>query len=130
MIFRTLCRTSMAESKTLYPAVGSYGPCAVKGLKVGETKKWCTCGLSSKKQPWCDGSHKGTGFKSMKFTVEKEQEVYYICNCKQTKTPPYCDGSHTSAPEVVEKRKNACAKKDGHVKDCKLCTNCGWVPDF
>ena len=31
-----------------------YGNCTVKGLKEGEVKLWCRCGLS-KTQPWCDG---------------------------------------------------------------------------
>ncbi|KAH3736232.1 CDGSH iron-sulfur domain-containing protein 3, mitochondrial-like [Dreissena polymorpha] len=119
----------MADSETLHAAVASYGPCAIKDLKIGETKYWCRCGLS-KKQPWCDGSHKDTGITPMAWKVDKEQTVFYMCACKQTKNPPFCDGTHTSAPEEVEKRKNACAKKDGHVQDCKLCTNCGWVPDF
>ncbi|MFT4651259.1 MAG: CDGSH-type Zn-finger protein, partial [Flavobacteriales bacterium] len=28
----------------------------------GETYYWCSCG-QSKKQPFCDGSHKGTEFR-------------------------------------------------------------------
>lgn len=53
---------------------------------------WCACGLSSK-QPLCDGTHKGSGFKSLKFTPDESKKVW-LCGCKQTKTPPYCDGSH------------------------------------
>lgn len=54
---------------------------------------WCTCGLS-KKQPFCDGTHKSEGnYKSLHFQVQETKE-YYLCNCKQTKKQPFCDGSH------------------------------------
>ena len=54
---------------------------------------WCTCGLS-KKQPLCDGSHKGTGLKSLK-VVPTESKPIMLCTCKLTKnTDGGCDGSH------------------------------------
>jgi len=55
---------------------------------------WCQCGRS-KNNPFCDGSHRGTAFRALKFTLAQKQEVW-LCQCKQTKTPPFCDGSHTS----------------------------------
>ena len=56
---------------------------------------WCACGLS-KKQPFCDGSHKGGEFVPKKFTVT-EQKTYYVCGCKMTKRGgPFCDGTHKS----------------------------------
>lgn len=55
---------------------------------------WCACGLS-KKQPFCDGSHKGTGISPMKFTVEEAKKVF-LCGCKQSKNAPFCDGAHRS----------------------------------
>ena len=33
-------------------------------VEEGKTYSWCTCGRSSK-QPFCDGSHAGTDFRSM-----------------------------------------------------------------
>lgn len=53
---------------------------------------WCSCGNSSK-QPFCDGSHHGTKFKPVKFTLEKEKKVR-LCNCKLSKRGPFCDFSH------------------------------------
>ncbi len=54
---------------------------------------WCTCGMS-KKDPFCDGTHKEQGVKrSLKFKPAKSGEAN-LCMCKKTSTPPYCDGSH------------------------------------
>jgi CDGSH-type Zn-finger protein len=53
---------------------------------------WCACG-QSKKQPYCDGSHKGTGFVPVEFKLDASQRVA-LCLCKQTAGAPYCDGSH------------------------------------
>lgn len=64
-------------------------------VEAGKTYCLCICGLS-KKQPLCDGTHKGTGMKSHRWTAEKSGTVYF-CRCKDTKSPPFCDGSH-SAP--------------------------------
>ena len=55
---------------------------------------WCACGLS-KKQPFCDGSHKGGEFTPVKFTVT-QAEKKWLCGCKKTRTPPFCDGTHKS----------------------------------
>ncbi|CAB4014097.1 CDGSH iron-sulfur domain-containing 3, mitochondrial [Paramuricea clavata] len=55
---------------------------------------WCSCGRS-KKQPFCDGSHKKTGLSPLRFKLE-ESEMKVLCGCKQTSTPPYCDGTHKS----------------------------------
>ncbi len=61
-------------------------------LKAGETVWWCACGRS-KNQPFCDGSHKGTEFKPLKFTAGQDDR-YFFCQCKRTAKPPLCDGSH------------------------------------
>ncbi len=62
-------------------------------LEAG-THFWCQCGFSEK-QPFCDGSHNGTPFVTLAFTLEEPKTVT-LCQCLQTKTPPYCDGSHKS----------------------------------
>lgn len=59
-------------------------------------KAWCSCGLS-RKQPYCDGSHKGTGFQPVVVEIAKEGKVAW-CGCKHTQNPPYCDGTHSKLP--------------------------------
>ena len=54
---------------------------------------WCACGLS-KNQPFCDGSHKGTGFAPVIVEVKEKKRVAW-CGCKHTKNKPFCDGSHS-----------------------------------
>lgn len=54
---------------------------------------WCSCGLSSK-QPYCDGSHKGTSFTPVKTVIESDKKVAW-CGCKHSQNPPFCDGSHS-----------------------------------
>ena len=64
------------------------------GINVleGNSYYWCSCGLS-KKQPFCDGSHKGTAFKPLLFKADQSKKVFF-CTCKQTNDQPMCDGSH------------------------------------
>ncbi len=64
------------------------------GIDVIEGKSyfWCTCGKSVK-QPFCDGSHKGSGFTPLVYKAEQSKKVFF-CLCKQTNDQPMCDGSH------------------------------------
>ncbi|KXJ29555.1 uncharacterized protein LOC110244867 [Exaiptasia diaphana] len=115
-------------TRKLFPTVAMYGPYNLKDLEPGKKMKWCTCGLS-KKQPWCDGAHKGTGFKSLKWKVpETPQRLYSICGCKYTGSPPWCDGSHNDLPCKFIAQIESCGQI--HSDNVKLCTGCGWVPDW
>ena len=64
------------------------------GVNVLEGKSyfWCSCGYSSK-QPFCDGSHKGTEFNPVVYKAELTKKMFF-CACKQTNNQPFCDGSH------------------------------------
>lgn len=73
------------------PVVAANSPAKVE-LKKGEKYLFCRCGRSSN-QPFCDGSHKGTGFTPKSFVAEKDEEAYW-CRCKHTGDAPYCDGTH------------------------------------
>lgn len=55
---------------------------------------WCACGRSSR-QPFCDGSHKGSGIEPVKFSATEAQRVW-LCGCKRSTGQPFCDGSHSS----------------------------------
>ena len=59
---------------------------------VEGTYYWCSCGRSEN-QPFCDGSHKGTDFTPVEFTVS-EKTKKGLCGCKHTKKSPFCDGQH------------------------------------
>ena len=78
------------------PYIADTKPKAVE-LKAGETVWWCSCGRS-RSQPFCDGSHQGTGFEPVEFTAEKDGKVFF-CLCKHSNKPPLCDGSHKQITE-------------------------------
>ncbi|MCY0150491.1 CDGSH iron-sulfur domain-containing protein [Hoeflea sp. G2-23] len=61
-------------------------------VEAGKNYFWCACGRSAK-QPFCDGSHKGTEFSPVKWTAEASGAKFF-CACKQTDGQPFCDGSH------------------------------------
>ena len=56
------------------------------------TKFWCACGRS-KNQPYCDGSHKGTGITPVKVEITEKKKVAW-CGCKHSAKGAFCDGSH------------------------------------
>lgn len=76
------------------PTIAGRGPW-VGEVEAGE-KAWCACGRSAN-QPWCDGSHRGTGLVPVRFSLPAGRKVA-LCLCKRTKNPPYCDGSHRGLP--------------------------------
>ena len=75
------------------PVIAQSSPYDVE-VEEGKTYVWCSCGRSAT-QPFCDGSHEGTGFSPLPFKAEKAETVFF-CGCKNTKNQPLRDGSHSS----------------------------------
>jgi len=75
------------------PHIAAKAPVAVE-VEAGKNYWWCSCGLS-KKQPFCDGSHKGSEFAPTQYTAEKTGQVWF-CACKNSKRGALCDGTHKS----------------------------------
>ena len=61
-------------------------------VEAGKRYFWCACGRSQG-QPFCDGSHKGTGLAPLMYTADKTGQVWF-CGCKATANSPLCDGTH------------------------------------
>ena len=76
--------TAVIAQKAPYPV----------NVEAGKTYAWCACG-SSKGQPLCDGSHKGTGMAPTLFKAQTTATVYF-CGCKHSKAGATCDGTHKS----------------------------------
>lgn len=67
------------------PDITNREPVAID-VKKGKDYLCCTCG-KSKTQPFCDGSHKGTGFEPFQYTAT-EDTTEWFCSSKQA-----CDQS-------------------------------------
>ena len=63
-------------------------------VEAGKAYFWCACGRS-KTQPFCDGSHEGTGLSPTPFKAKRDGALWF-CGCKQTAKAPFCDGSHNA----------------------------------
>lgn len=61
-------------------------------VEAGRKYFWCACGRS-RNQPFCDGSHKGTGLEPVAYEAAESATVWF-CGCKSTASKPLCDGTH------------------------------------
>jgi CDGSH-type Zn-finger protein len=73
------------------PKIAQKAPYKVE-LEAGKAYFWCACG-ESKTQPFCDGSHKGSGFVPKKVTLDTAKTAF-LCGCKQSGNGAFCDGTH------------------------------------
>jgi len=55
--------------------------------------KYMACDPTSRSQPFCDGSHKGSSFSPVQWMAPESKQVWF-CACKQTATQPLCSGAH------------------------------------
>jgi CDGSH-type Zn-finger protein len=81
----------MEGSAMADPIVAQKSPYEVQ-VEAGKEYWWCACGRS-KTQPFCDGSHKGTGLAPLMYKAEQTKTEWF-CGCKATKKQPMCDGTH------------------------------------
>ena len=73
------------------PVIAQKAPFPVE-VEAGKSYFWCACGKSAK-QPFCDGAHKGSDFKPVKYEASTNAKVYF-CGCKMSINKPLCDGTH------------------------------------
>ena len=83
----------MSDPTNAAPVVAQKAPYGVD-VEAGKTYYWCSCGRSAK-QPFCDGSHKGTGLVPLAHTAAEAGKLFF-CGCKVTANQPFCDGRHKS----------------------------------
>ena len=73
------------------PILAQKSPFRVE-VEDGKSYWWCSCGKSAK-QPFCDGSHKGSEFRPMEYKATETGDAWF-CGCKATAESPLCDGTH------------------------------------
>ena len=74
------------------PIIAQKSPYPIE-VEVKKSYYWCQCG-KSKKQPFCDASHKGTSFRPVVYKATETKKMYF-CGCKSTSNQPFCDGTHS-----------------------------------
>ncbi len=84
----------MTDGQGITPRIARYKPYYYKPVP-GKTYLWCACGRSEN-QPFCDGSHKGTGFQPVRYVATEADREVLFCGCKHTRTGPFCDGTHNN----------------------------------
>ena len=77
------------------PVIAQKAPFQI-ATEAGKSYWWCACGRSSN-QPFCDGSHKATGFTPVKYEATKTGKAWF-CGCKHSVNRPLCDGTHGKLP--------------------------------
>lgn len=73
------------------PNIAQKAPFPIE-VEAGKSYFWCSCGQSAR-QPFCDGSHKGSAFAPLKYDAAESKKVFF-CGCKHAGKAPLCDGTH------------------------------------
>lgn len=73
------------------PNIAARAPIVID-VEAGKSYWWCSCGRSAR-QPFCDGSHKGSSFAPVEYQATESAKKWF-CACKHTAGQPFCDGSH------------------------------------
>jgi CDGSH-type Zn-finger protein len=81
----------MADDTPSAPVVAQKAPYGIE-VEAGKNYYWCACGRSAN-QPFCDGSHKGTGLGPLVYASDEAAKVWF-CGCKASANKPLCDGAH------------------------------------
>ena len=83
------------------PVVRALAPLRVE-VEEGRTYFWCACGRT-KSEPWCDGSHKATTIRPVKWVAPKSG-IAGVCACRATRRPGrvLCDGAHAAVAAPSE----------------------------
>lgn len=87
-------KTAEAPVAAAEPVVSQKGP-IIETVYPGKYS-WCACGRS-KTQPYCDGSHAGTGIQPLEVDIPETRQVAW-CACKHSQNKPFCDGTHSKLP--------------------------------
>jgi CDGSH-type Zn-finger protein/quercetin dioxygenase-like cupin family protein len=82
------------------PRIARFKPYYFKPVP-GKTYFWCSCGRSAN-QPFCDGSHKGTGFEPVRYVAAESDKEVLLCGCKHSRAQPFCDGSHNNLRDTYD----------------------------
>jgi CDGSH-type Zn-finger protein len=75
------------------PTIAQKSPYPVE-VEAGKSYFWCACGKSAN-QPFCDGSHAGSGITPILYEATETKTVFF-CACKHSNNKPFCDGTHKS----------------------------------
>src|SRR6185436_14623530 len=73
-------RVMSDEKEESGPRIARFRPYYFKPVP-GKAYLWCACGRSAT-QPFCDGSHKGSGIEAVRYVAAERDREVLLCVCK------------------------------------------------